>query len=207
LDFGERHKNAKVISMNSITKTYGFRELVKADAAAAGVANPSPLFYCLALVGLNRFSLVLLFRLAAAFHKKGRTGRFAAQIITRVNNVLNSSELDASAKIGPGLVVPHTFGMGWGAIRAGKNLVVLHNATFNLRYRHLDGTDHANFATCGDDVQIGPGAVILGPVKIGDGAVIGPNAVVIKDVPAGAIVVGNPAKILQRRSSEAKPDQ
>jgi serine O-acetyltransferase len=47
------------------------------------------------------------------------------------------------------------------------------------------------------DVQIGVGAKVLGPVHVGRGAVIGANAVVLHDVPAGAVVVGVPARILR----------
>lgn len=52
--------------------------------------------------------------------------------------------------------------------------------------------------TIGNDVEIGCGARILGPVRIGDGAVIGANAVVLHDVPDGATAVGIPARIVSR---------
>ena len=48
-----------------------------------------------------------------------------------------------------------------------------------------------------DHVQIGVGAKVLGPVRVGRGAVIGANAVVLHDVPAGAVVVGIPARVLR----------
>lgn len=48
-----------------------------------------------------------------------------------------------------------------------------------------------------DDVEIGVGAKILGPVRIGRGAVIGANAVVLHDVPAGAVMVGIPARVVR----------
>jgi serine O-acetyltransferase len=50
----------------------------------------------------------------------------------------------------------------------------------------------------GDDVEIGVGAKILGGIRIGDGARIGANAVVLADVPAGAVAVGVPARIIER---------
>jgi serine O-acetyltransferase len=48
-----------------------------------------------------------------------------------------------------------------------------------------------------DDVQIGVGAKVLGPIRVGRGAVVGANAVVLHDVPPGAVVVGIPARILR----------
>jgi putative colanic acid biosynthesis acetyltransferase WcaB len=51
----------------------------------------------------------------------------------------------------------------------------------------------------GDEVDIGANAVIIGPVRIGNRAVIGAGAVVVKDVPAGAVVAGNPARVIRQR--------
>jgi serine O-acetyltransferase len=53
-----------------------------------------------------------------------------------------------------------------------------------------------------DDVQIGVGAKVLGPVRVGRGAIIGANAVVLHDVPPGVVVAGIPARILRRRNLE-----
>lgn len=53
--------------------------------------------------------------------------------------------------------------------------------------------------TIGNDVWIGAGAKILANVHIGDGAVIGSNAVVTSDIPANAIAVGVPAKVIRYR--------
>ena len=51
----------------------------------------------------------------------------------------------------------------------------------------------------GDGVDVGANSVIIGAIKIGDRAVIGAGAVVVKDVPPGAVVAGNPARVIGRR--------
>ena len=48
--------------------------------------------------------------------------------------------------------------------------------------------------TIGNRVEIGPGAVVIGPITVGDDVMIGPNAIVLRDVPAGAVVLGPPAR-------------
>lgn len=50
----------------------------------------------------------------------------------------------------------------------------------------------------GDNVFVGAGAKIIGPITIGDNCRIGANACVYKDVPANCVVVGNPMRIIQR---------
>jgi serine O-acetyltransferase len=52
-----------------------------------------------------------------------------------------------------------------------------------------------------DDVQLGVGAKILGPVRVGRGAIVGANAVVLNDVPPGAVMGGIPARVLRMRES------
>ena len=54
--------------------------------------------------------------------------------------------------------------------------------------------------TIGNNVELHAGAIIIGGVTIGDNAIIGAGAVVVKDVPENTVAVGNPAKILERKS-------
>jgi putative colanic acid biosynthesis acetyltransferase WcaB len=60
---------------------------------------------------------------------------------------------------------------------------------------NVDGTDGPTGApVVGDDVEIGAGVLVIGERRIGDGAILGAGAVVVSDVPAGVVVVGNPAR-------------
>ena len=59
--------------------------------------------------------------------------------------------------------------------------------------------------TIGNDVIVGSGAQVLGPIRVGDGARIGAASVVLKEVPEGATMVGNPARQVGRRAAEDTP--
>jgi serine O-acetyltransferase len=105
--------------------------------------------------------------------------------------------LPVHAQIGPGFYIGH-FGniivhpdtvMGDGcSISQGVTIGVL-------------GGEREGVPRIGNNVYIGAGAKILGPVTIGDGAIIGANAVVLEDVPPGATAVGVPARIIRRDES------
>lgn len=89
---------------------------------------------------------------------------------------------------GAGLVV-HP----WAVI--GDDVILRHGVTIGFR----KSTDR-RVPELGDRVEVGCGASILGPIRIGNDARIGAGAVVMKDVPAGATVAGNPARIVSRAS-------
>ena len=96
----------------------------------------------------------------------------------------------SSPKIGPGLCVIHGHGTLVSANAIGANFTVHHLVT--VGYRPSDDTR----PTIGDNVTIFAGAVIVGNIRIGDNAKVGANSLVIADVPAGATVVGVPARVV-----------
>lgn len=107
-------------------------------------------------------------------------------------------EIEPTTNIGYGLTIPHCGGIVIGGdCRIGKNCTILQGVTigsnlFKDRYR---------LATIGDNVLIGAGSKIIGPINIGDNVTIGANSVVTKDIPSGAVIGGNPAKLLSYKNS------
>jgi serine O-acetyltransferase len=99
-------------------------------------------------------------------------------------------EILIGAEIGGGLYLAHTVGMVIAPRRVGRNCSIIAAVTIGMR-------NEWEFPEIGDDVLIGAGARLLGGIRVGDGAKVGANAVVVADVPAGATVVGIPAKVIR----------
>lgn len=107
-------------------------------------------------------------------------------------------DFPVSLTVQPGLAITH----GWGLVVApgttiGRNVTLFHGVTLGTRDRIDDTGERTNLGvpTIDDEVWIGPGACVLGPVHVGRGARIGAGAIVITDVPAGAVVVAGPARV------------
>jgi serine O-acetyltransferase len=102
-------------------------------------------------------------------------------------------ELPWSARIGRRTIIEHQHGVVInGAVVIGDDCRIRHNTTIGVR----SATD-LRAPVIGDRVDIGAGAVILGPITVGDDAVIGANAVVVSDVPPGCTAVGIPARVIE----------
>lgn len=120
------------------------------------------------------------------------------RIMSKLCEITGGIFLPYTVIVGRRVKLEHFGGMILVADRIGDDVVIRQNTTFGIT--HTASSDGRPII--GNGVDIGAGAVIIGPVRIGDGAVIGANAVVIRDVPAGAVVGGVPARILK----ETGPD-
>lgn len=101
-------------------------------------------------------------------------------------------DIPDSTSIGSGLVVYHGIGLIISSKTViGRNVTLRHNTTIG------NSKSGGNCPVINDNVNVGAHCVIIGNVVIGENAIIGAGAVVVQDVPIGAVVVGNPARILK----------
>ena len=121
------------------------------------------------------------------------------RVLRLMQMMFGGVELGNDITLGEGVYFIHSLGTVIGGdARVGDRVRFLGNNT-------VGAAKDDGYPVIGHDVEVGCGARILGPVHIGDGAVIGANAVVLHDVPAGAVAVGVPARILTHREVAPRP--
>ena len=132
-----------------------------------------------------------------------------ARIISQFSRFLTGIEIHPGAKIGKNLFIDHGMGVVIGETSdIVDNVTIYHMATLGGIAPSINSNDQRNIKrhpTIQDEVVIGSGAQILGPVTVGRCAKIGANAVITKDVPEKAVMVGIPAKNVGLADSEFKP--
>lgn len=141
--------------------------------------------WCMTLHGPRRFITLIVHRLL--------------QLLVRN---LYGIELPATARIGRRVIIAHQSGIVvHPEAEIGDGCVIRHNVTIGARHRTARSGRQAPIL--GRDVELGVGAVLIGPIRIGDGVKVGPNAVVMTDVPAGAVVRVEPPQIITRAARPA----
>ena len=140
---------------------------------------------------------VLVHRLS---HRLWNAGwKWLARIFSHFARWMTGIEIHPGATIGRRFFIDHGMGVVIGETAViGDDCTLYHGVTlggtsWNKGKRH---------PTLADNVVVGAGAKVLGPISIGPGARIGSNAVVVKDVPEGATVVGIPGRIVNRKTDE-----
>ena len=124
-----------------------------------------------------------------------------ARIISQIIRFFTGIEIHPGAKIGKNLFIDHGMGVVIGETsEIGDNVTIYHAVTLGGSSPSIDSERQRHekrHPTIGNDVVIGSGAQIIGPVNVGNGARIAANAVVVKDVPENATMVGIPAKAVK----------
>ena len=132
-----------------------------------------------------------------------------ARIISQFSRFLTGIEIHPKAKIGKNLFIDHGMGVVIGETSEIRdNVTIYHMATLGGISPSIKSDEQRNIKrhpTLMDNVVVGSGAQVLGPVIVGKNAKIGANAVVTKDVPENAVMVGIPAKNVGTATEEFKP--
>ena len=124
-----------------------------------------------------------------------------ARIISQFSRFLTGIEIHPRAKIGKNLFIDHGMGVVIGETsEIGNNVTIYHAVTLGGISPSIESEKQRNekrHPTIGDDVVIGSGAQIIGPIKVGNGSRVAANAVVVNNVPEDSTMVGVPAKIIK----------
>ena len=132
-----------------------------------------------------------------------------ARIISQFSRFMTGIEIHPKAKIGKNLFIDHGMGVVIGETsEIGNNVTIYHMATLGGISPSINSDTQREVKrhpTLQDNVVVGSGAQVLGPITIGKNAKIGANAVVTKDVPENGVMVGIPAKNVGTTSEEFKP--
>jgi len=164
---------------------YDLERVLKEDPAAKSKIEVLLLYPCI--------HALISYRIAHFLYLKNIF--FLSRFISQLARFFTGIEIHPGAKIGKGLFIDHGMGVVIGeTAEVGDNVTIYHGVTLGGTGKDT-GKRHP---TIEDDVLIGTGAKVLGPITVGKGAKVGSNAVVLKDVPAKATAVGSPAKNIVR---------
>jgi serine O-acetyltransferase len=153
------------------------------------VSTPALVLACFS----PRMAPVALLRTAEFFH--ARHLGIVAKFFSMLNVLVFGIEVSPQVQIGGGLFLPHTVGTVLGAERIGDNCTIMQGVTLGTSEPDMGFTVSAR-PVIGNNVLIGAGAKVIGRIMVGDHAKIGANAVVLRDVPAHALAVGVPARMV-----------
>ena len=132
-----------------------------------------------------------------------------ARVISQFSRFLTGIEIHPKAKIGKNLFIDHGMGVVIGETsEIGNNVTIYHSVTLGGISPSINSDEQRDIKrhpTLLDNVVVGSGAQVLGPIVVGKNAKVGANAVVTKDVPENAVMVGIPAKNVGTTTEEFKP--
>ena len=130
--------------------------------------------------------------------------KWLARMLSQLSRLLTGIEIHPGAQIGRRFFIDHGMGVVIGETAViGDDVTLYHGVT-------LGGTSWSKgkrHPTLGNNVVVGAGAKVLGPITLFDGARVGSNAVVVKDVPENATVVGIPGHIVSAKAKDESTEK
>ena len=157
------------------------KNIMKKDPAARNIFEVILLY--------QGFHILVFYKIGHFFYKHHFL--FIARLISQLGRFLTGIEIHPGAKIGRRLFIDHGMGIVIGETATiGNDCTIYHGVT-------LGGTGKDKYKRhpdLGNNVMVGCGAKVLGPIKIGDNVKIGANAVVLKDAEENSTIVGIPCR-------------
>jgi serine O-acetyltransferase len=144
--------------------------------------------HCIAIYRLGQLGLALMEK-SKLLGAPVFTAFLALNYLMRI---VHKVEIPFKTRIGPAFHLGHPYTIIFGPTTIGSNCNVTHNVTIGMGL----GSTGRGIPVLGNDVWIGPGATLSGPITIGDGAAIAPGSIVSKNVPPRSLVAGNPARVV-----------
>ena len=168
------------------------KSMLKKDPAARSLTEVMLLY--------PGFHALVFYRVSHWFYKHGRL--FCARMVSQWGRGFTGIEIHPGATIGRCLFIDHGMGIVFGeTCEIGDNCTIYHGVTLGGTGKDT-GKRHP---TLGNNVLIGAGTKVLGPVYIGDNVRVGAGSVVLKNLPANTTAVGVPAEVVRVRGSQSCP--
>ena len=178
--------------------------LIKTDLAAAKDKDPAARSYFEVSLTYSGFHAILFYRICHILWRFKL--KFVSRFLSNLARILTSVEIHPAAKIGESFFIDHGSGLVIGeTCIIGKNVTLYQHTTLGGISPAVNSKSQINVKrhpTIGDNVIIGSGAQILGPVNIGKNSRIGANAVVLSNVPENMTYVGIPARKLESTNKQ-----
>lgn len=177
-------------------------KLILQDLRAVTERDPATRSATEALICSSGFHAIVLYRLAHWIWQK--EWHLTARIISQITRFLTGIEIHPAAQIGAGFMIDHGMGVVIGeTTEIGRNVTLYHDVTLGGRKLYDDQGNklRKRHPTVGDNVVIGSGAQILGPIRLGNNVKIGSNAIVVDDIPDNCTVVNTKAYIVKKCAS------
>ena len=173
--------------------TKNFLKEIKDDVSAVRERDPAARSDAEVLLLYSGVHAMIAHRIAHKLYKKEHY--FFARAISQAAKVITGIEIHPGATIGRGLMIDHGMGVVIGeTTEIGDNCTIYQGVTLGGTGKDI-GKRHP---TLGNNIMVGAGAKVLGPVRVGNNSKIAANAVVLSEIPENSTAVGIPSKVVRR---------
>lgn len=170
------------------------KNILSKDPAAGSLAQVMLLY--------PGFHALIYYRISHWLYKHKR--RFLARVVSQWGRGFTNIEIHPGAQIGKHLFIDHGAGVVIGeTAEVGNNVTIYHGVTLGGTGKDV-GKRHP---TIEDDVLLGAGAKVLGPITVGRGSRIGANSTILKPVPPESTAVGSPAVLVRIKGKKCVPSE